>query len=345
MKKYYELYSKIKSDIYNGVYKEGDKLPSKRNMASQMGFSQITVITAYEMLEAEGFIAPRERSGYYVLKVDAPLPKIVSAKTLSEEVRAPKENFEYSLWFKTVRKVISERDKELFAKAPTEGCAVLRNAISNYLARYREMNCSPQNIIIGSGAEQLYETAVKVLGRDKVIGVENPCYKQIVKVYGGEGVKTLALEMGEDGIKSEQLKKDFQVLHVTPYSSYPSMVTATLEKRFEYVEWAKNTNGYIIEDDYKSEFYTDKYHYKTLKSLCDDRVIYINTFSQSLSSSMRVGYMILPDNLLSIYKERLGGYSCTVPVLDQYVLSEFISSGSFERHLNRVKRKIKREKL
>ena len=125
MKKYYELYSKIKSDIYNGVYKEGDKLPSKRNMASQTGFSQITVITAYEMLEAEGFIAPRERSGYYVLRVDAPLPKIVSAKTLSEEVRAPKENFEYSLWFKTVRKVISERDKELFAKAPTEGCAVL----------------------------------------------------------------------------------------------------------------------------------------------------------------------------------------------------------------------------
>ena len=174
--------------------------------------------------------------------------------------------------------MINTKDKELFANAPTEGCAVLRNAISSYLARYREMNCSPKNIIIGSGAEQLYENAVKVLGRNSVIGVENPCYAQIVKVYGGEGVRTVALEMGENGIKTEELKKNFNVLHVTPYSSYPSMVTATLEKRLEYVEWARLNNGYIIEDDYKSEFYTDNYHYKTLKSMCEERVIYINTF-------------------------------------------------------------------
>lgn len=345
MKKYYHLYSKLKNDIISGVYKEGEKLPSKRNMASLTGYSQITVMTAYEMLESEGFIAPRERSGYFVLKVNLSSVGDIKRETLNERVDLPSDSFEYALWFKTVRKVISEKDKELFANAPTEGCAVLRNAISNYLARYREMNCSPKNIIIGSGAEQLYENAVKVLGRNSVVGVENPCYGQIVKVYNGEGVKTVALEMGENGIKTEELKKNFSVLHVTPYSSYPSMVTATLEKRNEYVSWAKARNGYIIEDDYKSEFYTDNYHYKTLKSICDDRVIYINTFSQSLSSSMRVGYMILPDNLLSIYKERLGGYSCTVPVLDQYVLAEFINSGSFESHLNRVKRKIKRGEL
>ena len=341
-KKYYELYNKIKSDIYLGVYKAGEKLPSKRNMASLQGVSQITVLTAYEMLEAEGFIAPKERSGYFVLKVTPPNVHYKHIDKLSEETPAISEHFEYSLWFKTVRKVISEKDKELFIKAPSEGCAVLRNAIANYLVRYRDIAVSPKNVIIGSGAEQLYENVVKLLGRDKVIGVENPCYSQIIKVYEEEGAKTLALEMGENGIKSAELKKPFQILHVTPYSSYPSGVTATLEKRREYALWAKESGGYIVEDDYKSEFFTDKYHYKTLKAISPEHVIYINTFSHSLSPSMRVGYMILPDNLLSIYKERLGGFSCSVPVLEQYCLAEFINSGSFERHLNREKRKIKR---
>ena len=148
--------------------------------------------------------------------------------------------------------------------------------------------------------------------------------------------------MGSDGIESDELlNKQFNVLHVTPFSSYPSMVTATVAKRYEYLKWAKENDGYIIEDDFKSEFFIPGNPIEPLYSLSNsERVIYVNTFSKSLSPSMRIGYMILPKSLISIYKEKLGEFSCSVPVLDQYVLAEFILSGSFERHLNRERRKM-----
>ena len=345
MKKYYSLYEKLKKDIISGEYKAGEKLPSKRVMADITGYSQITIETAYGILEQEGYIIPKQRSGYFVCEINPLFSERESAvkrEKLSEPKADKSEPFEYSLWFKTVRKVIAERDKELFIKAPTEGCAVLRNAISDYLSRYRGIIVEPRQIIIGSGAEQLYETAIKILGRDKIYGIENPSYKQIEKVYNQEGVKICHLDMGSDGIKSEELEgKEFDVLHVTPFNSYPSCVTASVKKRYEYLAWAKDKNSYVIEDDFASEFFIPGNPIETLYSLSGGkRVIYVNTFSKSLSASMRIGYMIIPKPLLSIYNNKLKGFACSVPVLDQYVLAEFINSGSFERHLNRIRRKM-----
>ena len=345
MKKYYSLYEKLKRDIISGEYKAGDKLPSKRVMADITGYSQITVENAYGILEQEGYIIPKQRSGYFVCEINAFSKEggeAVKRVKLEEPSPPLSEAFEYSLWFKTVRKVISERDKELFIKAPTAGCAVLRNAISDYLSRYRGISVQPEQIIIGSGSEQLYETAIKLLGRDKIYGIENPSYKQIEMVYRQEGVKVCKLKMSDGGIESGELaSRIFDVLHVTPFNSYPSGVTANVKKRYEYLSWAKENKSYIIEDDFASEFFIPGNPIETLYSLSGgERVIYINTFSKSLSSSMRVGYMILPKPLLSIYNNRLSGFSCSVPVLDQYVLAEFINSGSFERHLNRIRRKM-----
>ena len=345
MKKYYNLYEKLKKQIISGEYKPYDKLPSKRVTSLITGYSQITVQNAYALLEQEGYIVSKERSGYYVCDINA-FDVSKSKNTLRTMLEEPKadesEQFEYSLWFKTVRKVIGERYTELFIKAETAGCAVLRNAISNYLARYRGMIAEPKRIIIGSGAEQLYEIAVKLIGRDKIYGIENPSYKQIEMVYLQEGVKVCKLSMGEDGILSSELEnKSFDVLHVTPFSSYPSGVTASVKKRYEYLSWAEKENRFIIEDDFSSEFFIPGNPIESLFAMSDKRVIYINTFSKSLSSSMRIGYMILPESLLSVYENTFSGFSCSVPVLDQYVLAEFIENGSFERHLNRVRRKIK----
>ncbi len=345
MKKYFSLYEKVKRDIISGEYKAGEKLPSKRVMADMTGYSKITVENAYAILEQEGYIETKERSGYFVCEIN-PLyaDKVESVKRvkLIEPTPIESENFEYALWFKTVRKVIAERDKELFIKAPEEGCAVLRNAISDYLSRYRGISVEPRQIIIGSGSEQLYETAIKLLGRDKVYAIENPSYEQIERVYRQEGVKVCKLDMGDDGIKSQELKnKQFGVLHVTPFSSYPSGVTATVKKRYEYLSLTKTNGVKIIEDDFASEFFIRGNPIETLYSLSGGKnVIYINTFSKSLSASMRIGYMIIPNDFLSIYNNKMKGFSCSVPVLDQYVLAEFINSGSFERHLNRVRRKM-----
>ena len=347
MKKYLSVYEKIKNEILSGVYKAGDKIPSKRVMVDITGFSEITVMNAYYLLESEGYIEARERSGYFVCEIDV-IVKSAPHKPfemLPIEVEPIGDEFEYSLWFKTVRKVISEKDKELFIKSPTEGCAVLRNAISDYLLRYRGMVAPPERIIIGSGSEQLYETAVKILGKDKVYGIEDPSYKQIEKVYLETGVKIKKLKMGEEGIETGELESSgAKVLHVTPFSSFPSGVTATVKKRYEYLNYARKNNGYIIEDDFASEFFIPGNPIQSLYGLDGgERVVYVNTFSKSLSPAMRIGYMIIPESLIYIYKEKTKGFSCSVPVLDQYVLSEFISSGSFERHLSRVRRKMNKK--
>lgn len=347
-KKYYLLYTSLKNKIISGEYIAEQKLPSKRVMADMTGLSIITVQNAYNMLIDEGYIVSKERSGYFVCKADGFAARTgESAQASFDYVEDPpvtdSRDFEYSVWFKTVRKVISEDGDRLFVKSPSKGCAILRNAIADYLLRYRGMVAPPERIIIGSGSEQLYESIVKILGRDKIFGVEDPCYRQITAVYEGMGVKLRRLKMGNDGIESRYIaKNNFDVLHTTPFHSYPSGVTTSASRRYEYLDWAKKNNKYIIEDDFDSEFFLPGQPIQSLYSSDDaHRVIYVNTFSKSLSPSMRLGYMILPPELLKVYDEELGHYSCTVPVMEQYVLAEFISGGNFERHLNRVRRKNK----
>ncbi len=344
MKKYFEIYKDIKQKILADEYAAGEKLPSKRVTADKYGCSVITVASAYAMLIDEGYIETCERSGYFVCKIDA-LYKEETQKTEIEHLdegdfQSEKQDFEYSLWFKTIRKVISERGEELFVKSPNMGCAVLRNVLADYLYKNRGMTAKPQNIVIGSGAEQLYETVVKLLGRNKIYGIEDPSYPKIEAVYVGEGANIKKLKMGNDGIKSEELmKSNIDVLHVTPYRSFPTDITTSIPKKYEYLRFA-GRDKYIVEDDFNSEFYKPGQPIETLYSLDKQgRIIYINTFSKSLSPSMRIGYMILPENLLETYQRALGEFSCSVPVLDQYVLAEYISSGNFVRHLNRIRRK------
>ena len=350
MKKYVSIYKDIKEKIQSGIYFAGKKLPSKRVTADNYGVSVITVERAYAMLFEEGYIYSEEKKGYFVCPIDITnTPKAKRPFISFNYIKDDEENandFEYSVWFKTVRKVIAEKGEKLFIKSPNKGLGVLRNAIADYLLRYRKMVVEPKNIIIGSGAEQLYESAVKVLGRDKVYGIENPCYSMISSVYDGLGVKTISLTMGKDGILSEELKeKGFDILHVTPFNSFPSGITATASKRHEYLSLMKKRNGYLIEDDFASEFFKPGNPIDALYSLSDsDNVIYINTFSKSLSPSMRMGYMILPDSLLERYDNILGEFSCSVPVMEQYVLTEFIASGNFERHLNKIRRKMQKQK-
>jgi GntR family transcriptional regulator/MocR family aminotransferase len=364
--KYYYLYKQLKEEILSGKLKTDEKLPSKRTLAEHLGISLITVENAYQMLKDEGYIETRERSGYYVRAIRAikreqsrerELRLLPTGRHGRENFAAEKTtalpnqatagslqiaNFPTSLYFKTLRSVISEYGEELLYRSPNEGCEILRNSIAQYLLRYRGVFAQPEQIIIGSGAEHLYGSAMRLLGSERIYGIEDPSYAQIRKVYEGEGAVCEKLKMGRDGIESEALKNTkADVLHVTPFHSYPSGVTATIGKRYEYLDWAQSGihSRYIIEDDFDSEFFMPGKPVETLFMLDNSQsVIYINTFSKSLSPSIRMGYMILPEHLLGRYRERLGAFSCTVPVLEQYTLAEFINKGYFEQHLNRVRR-------
>ena len=350
MNKYYSVYLKYKEAILSGKRKSGEKLPGKRTIAMNENVSVITAEKALGMLEEEGYIRAEQKRGYFVLPLGAITPSgAVGGNKKPEFLPEPDDcsldDYLSTAWFRSVRKVMSEHGKKLLTKAPGEGCAVLRNAIAEYLYAYRSTYADPRNIIIGSGAEQLYENAVRLLGRDKIYATEQPCYGTIVKTYESLGAKVLPLALGKDGIPSSLLNSnEFDVLHVTPYRSYPSFVSTSAAKRFEYLSLAEEKNFYIVEDDYASEFALPGQNSDTLYSLRPDRVIYLNTFSATISPSVRMGYMILPGSLIGEYEKKFGYTNCSVPVLDQYALADFISSGNFVRRLNRMRRKLNGKK-
>ena len=344
---YETLYESIKQDVVLGKIKHGEKLPSKRALAERLGVSVITVDAAYRLLIDEGYAYSKERSGFFVgAETNERLNKGAKFSPLQKQSETASVDFNFSSLSKIMRKVITEYDRALLLKPPTFGVEELRKAISDYLYRYRGMEVDFNNIIIGSGSEYFYGMIVALLGRYRIYGLEYPSYEKISAVIRTEGAACEFLKMGKSGILTEELNRaKATVLHITPFNSYPTGITADYRKRMEYIEWAKARGGFIVEDDIDSEFAVGAKPVETVYALDGGkRVIYLNTFSKSLAPSMRMGYMILPEDLKAEYEKRLGFYSCTVPTFDQYVMAEFIGGGHFERHLNRIRRKLKEQK-
>lgn len=346
---YLQLYLQIREDITSGVYPPLSKLPSKRTLAQDAGVSLITAAHAYELLCDEGYAESRERSGYIVIFrandiFSSPdktathiFPSAIHPETSAE--------FPFSVLAKAMRTVISNMGESILDRSPNTGTAELRGALQQYLLRNRGIKAEPEQIIIGSGSEYLYNLIVELLGRDKIYAIESPSYKKIEQVYISSAAKITKLRLGADGIESSELQKcHADVLHISPYRSYPTGITASASKRHEYLHWAETGNRFIIEDDFESEFTVSRKPEETLFSHTGkDNVIYMNTFSKTISPSLRVGYMLLPKQLVAEFQTKLGFYSCTVPTYMQFVLAELISSGDFERHINRVRRAKRRE--
>lgn len=343
-KAYIQLYRQLRRDITDGIYKYGSRLPSKRLLAEEADVSVITVEHSYSLLCDEGYTEARERKGYFVIYREndflALNEKTKDITAVKHSIHQTASEFPFSVLSKTMRRVLSAYGEDILVKSPNFGCSELRSAIADYLSRNTGIITKPECIIIGSGAEYLYSLIVMLLGRDKIFALEDPSYEKIRKVYSACQVEYRMLKMGNDGIKTSELEiTDADVLHITPFNSYPSGVTATASKRMEYLAWAKERQAVIIEDNYDSELMVSTKHEDTVFSLDKDGcVIYLNTFSKTVAPSMRVGYMILPEKMMQKFEEKLGFYSCTVPVFEQYVLAELIEKGDFERHINKVRR-------
>lgn len=346
MKKYLVSYERIKQNIIDGNYKYGDKLPSKRDAALAAQVSLITIQHAYELLCDEGYIEATERSGYYVIYREKDFidkgahiePLMIDARSSTTE----KGEFSYSVLAKTMRKVITDYGDKILEKVPSKGCVELRQAIRNYLAITRNMHVKVEQIIIGSGAEYLYGLIAQLFDEEKSIAVENPCYSKIEKVYVAFGHHIERLTIGRDGVLTDELTRaKSNVLHVTPFHSFPSKITASISKKKEYLNWASD-GKYIVEDNYDSELTVSRKLEDALFSIsATDNVIYMNTFTKTIAPSVRIGYMILPEKLLDKFEEKLGFYSCSVPAFEQIVLSELIESGEYQKQINRMRRRLR----
>ena len=341
---YEALYRCIRSDILTGRLAAGEKLPSKRALATHLEVSKITVETAYSQLLAEGYISSREKIGYFVEALEhapaVPAPAILPPREqpqpLLDLTGAGSQQFPFSVWSKLQREVMLDHGEKLLLPLPNLGLYELRQAIAAHLAAFRGMQVEPENILVGAGTDFLYNLLIQLLGRDKTYAVEEPGYSKIRQIYNAGGVRCVSAAMDEAGVDPRTLAGD--VLHISPSHHFPTGLVTPLSRRKELVNWAKAGEKWIIEDDYDSEFRFDAHPMSTLRSLDSRRVIYMNSFSKTLAPSIRISYMVLPGELMEEFQARLGFYSCTVPSFEQYTLARFLSRGYFEKHINRMRK-------
>ena len=308
---YEYLYKCIKNDILLGSIKAGEKLPSKRSFAKNLGISVITVENAYEQLIAEGYIYSIPKKGFYVTDFKQVIE--IEKKTFVKEMvpltggenayladftsnQTESELFPFTIWTRTIREVLNENQMQLMINPPCGG--------------------------------------------EKIYAVENPGYRKIGKIYQSYKVLCKYIDMDEEGVEISKLEENqVDIAHISPSHHYPTGIVMPVSRRYELLGWAaKSENRYIIEDDYDSELRLSGQPIPTLQSMdVSDKVIYMNTFTKTLASTVRISYMILPRELFQQYYKKLSFYSCTVSNFEQYTLAKFIEEGYFEKHINRLR--------
>ncbi len=358
---YRQLFDAIKSDILKGTIKGGEKLPSKRALAKNLGVSIVTIETAYSDLAAEGYIFSRPQSGFFaenlpaseslnpaaapLTQADRPVEQDRNPTKLSNDIvdfvtnSIGGDKFPFSVWTRLAKETMAQNPDKLMMPPPAQGAMELRKAIAKHLLEFRAMQVSPEQIIVGAGTEYLYSLLIQFFGYHRIYGLENPGYTKLSRILQSHQVRQELINLDQKGCDTEALEKsEVEIMHVTPSRHFPTGIVSPISRRMELIAWAhKKPDRFLIEDDFDSDFKSAGMT-ATLQSLDNCRkVIYMNTFSKSLCSTIRISYMILPADLARDFSERLGFYSSTVPAFEQFTLARFISEGFFERHINRMR--------
>jgi len=352
---YVQLYEYIKKEIQIGTIKPETKLPSKRKLASYLGISQNTIQTAYEQLCAEGYVESRPRVGIFVKRLEdnllCSLPFIdktdenIKLKDTFEYLidfcsgDVDLNNFPYSTWRRLTTQCLYSDQSDLLLIGEPQGEECLRKEISKYLFQSRSVRCVPEQIIIGSGTQYLLILLCMLLGKRYAYAIENPGYNRVRNVFKDQGIDVHPISIDEDGICIEDLRKSSaRVVYVTPSHQFPYGMIMPVSRRLELLKWCEEKDGYIIEDDYDSEF---RYKGKPIPSLqgldSNGNVIYMGTFSKSLIPSIRISYLVLPSKLLEKYQEYFKIYKQTVSRLHQNTLYRFMKEGYLSRHIHKMR--------
>ncbi len=353
---YEQLYTAIRQDIMSGTLCGGEKLPSKRQLATHLKLSTVTIETAYGQLMAEGYVHSRPKRGYFVQTLTtmpthqahssvpcatAPAPAPTSQPSYLFDFRTNTVDtacFPFATWARLLRSVLTEQASELLRAPHPQGVFALREQIRQYLYRFRGIAVETEQIIVGAGSEYLSQLLIQLLGRDKLYALETPGYAKLHHTFVAGGARVVSLPLDEQGLREDALQLHHpDIVYLTPSHQFPLGIVTSAARRTALLRWAAQASGrYLIEDDYDSEFRYASRPIPALKSLDHtDRVIYLNTFAQSLAPSLRIGYAVLPKSLIQTFQTRLGFYSSTVPSFEQYTLAKFMQTGAFERHINR----------
>lgn len=270
-------------------------------------------------------------------------------------------DFPFASWGKSVRAALKSESGSLLKSSPPNGLPELRAAIAEHLLRYRGIAVDANQIVVGSGAEYLYSLLVNLLGRDRLYAAEDPGYQTFSRLLELNGAAVLPVPIDDSGICPPQLEQSgASVVHVSPAHHFPTGIVMPMGRRRELMQWLDaggiksggksgsetrsetdsnaGAERWLIEDDYDCELRLRGRPVSTLFSLSrQSRVIYMNTFSRTLSPAMRVAYIVLPEALAAFHRETCRSFNCTVPSLEQLALARFLADGSFDRHLARLR--------
>ncbi len=355
---YEQIYNYIKKEIINGSLSYQDKLPSSRSLAANLQISRNTVDLAYGQLVSEGYIVSVPKSGYYVCRIGSLMHLGDSRKPVPEPRPANRNtirydfnpfaidiaNFPYEIFRRLSRNVLNESNHELFLSGDRQGDPDFRSAIAKYLHVSRGAACTPDSIVVGAGTGYLLQLLFGLLsdpaGQPRLVAFENPTFMKACQIAATLGHQTTALPLDSEGLRVDALEASgADIAYITPSHQYPIGTIMSVRRRMDLLDWAAAAPGrYIIEDDHDSEF---RYKGRPIPPLqgmdTTGRVIYMGTFSRAVTPALRAGYMVLPEELLARYKKEFSCYSCTVSRFDQAILTDFITLGHFERHLNRMR--------
>lgn len=346
---YEQLYRHIAAEILQGRLSGGTQLPSRRVLSRHLKISEQTVSAAYDLLKAEGFLRAKERSGLFVEDIrplgQAPLPSQIKVSQAAPQPRfdfSPQSTdtslFPYRTWAKLVRETLLD-EPGLMNRGDPRGEDSLRLALAGFLHQFRGVRSQADNIIVSSGVDALLSTIGALFKGSLRVGIEDPGYPEAARALARCGHQCVPVPLDGQGVRMDMVRREnLDLLYLTPAHQFPTGTSMPAGRRAELLYWAVEGKGrYLIEDDYDSEF---RYTTRPLPALqgmdTRGRVIYLSTFSRSLAPGLRIAYMVLPDDLNTLYGDNRLRAGEAVSRFEQYAMARLLAEGHYTRHLRRA---------
>jgi GntR family transcriptional regulator/MocR family aminotransferase len=370
-----QIYDAYRAAIVDGSLRPGQRIPSTRVLASEICVSRFPVLNAYAQLLAEGYLESRVGAGTVIAsslpdqltssqpagRTHAPTPSgprpfARRCSILPRVARMPWmqswgafrvgqvafDEFPLHVWSNLVARRCRSIDAQAFHYGDPMGSRGFRETIANYLKTARSLHCEAEQVMIVEGSQQALEISARVLlDPGNSVWVEQPGYRLARDVFALTGCRPVAVPVDNEGLDVaagiKQCRKA-RAAFVTPSHQFPLGVTMSASRRLQLVDWAQNSGSWIIEDDYDSEFRYESLPIASLQGLdSNSRVIYIGTFSKVLFPSLRVGYIVIPSDLVERFHAIRRVMDLSPPRFYQEVLSDFIREGHFARHIRRMR--------
>lgn len=355
---YMQLYEYIKREIISGRIEPNTKLPSIRQLSSNLKVSRTTIEATYHQLYVEGYIVSQPKVGYFVNTIadntfdNKKTSSINKADNIQETVSKmveydfrndyiDRQSFDFTLWRKYLNKALMLDSERFLTYGSHQGEIELRKEIAKYVHQSRGVVCTPEQIIIGAGVQTLLSMLCGILKPHYThIGFEDPGFRQARYIFKDHNFNIIPIKLDNDGINVKLLTESkAKIVYVSPSHQFPMGSIMSINKRIQLLNWAHENETLIIEDDYDSELRYSGRPIPSLQGLSEgSNVIYLGTFSKILLPSMRISYMILPPKLLALYKEHKKKYNQTSSQIEQIALSLFMKEGMLEKHIRKLRK-------